>query len=253
MGGPIQAKAETMSEHNPPEHSAGPSVILPARKLGVMARLRNYFFTGLVVAAPIGLTVYITRWFVELIDTWFVPLIPAQYQPDTVLPFDIPGLGLVIAVILLTLLGAFTANFFGRAILNFAERLVDRMPVVRSIYGAIKQIFETVISQSTTSFRDVGMIEYPRKGIYTIVFVTSQTQAHLGLRYGLDLISVFLPTTPNPTSGFLLYVPREDVTILDMTIEEGAKLIISAGLVEPKKLPVKVPDNAVAASQTEGS
>lgn len=232
-----------MTDENTPDGnvSTGPTVILPARKTGLMARLRNYFFTGLVVAAPIGLTVYITSWFVELVDTWFVPLIPAQYRPGTVMPFDIPGLGLIIAVILLTLLGAFTANFFGRAILTFAERLVDRMPVVRSIYGAIKQIFETVISQSTTSFREVGLIEYPRKGIYTIVFVTSQTTARLGEPYGLDLVSVFLPTTPNPTSGFLLYVPREDVRILDMTIEEGAKLIISAGLVEPKKLPLKTP------------
>ena len=230
-----------MTDENTPDGQAGsgPTVILPARKIGFMARLRNYFFTGLVVAAPIGLTVYITSWFVELVDTWFVPLIPAQYRPDAVMPFDIPGFGLIIAVILLTLLGAFTANFFGRAILTFAERLVDRMPVVRSIYGAIKQIFETVISQSTTSFREVGLIEYPRKGIYTIVFVTSQSKARVGEPYGLDLVSVFLPTTPNPTSGFLLYVPREDVRVLDMTIEEGAKLIISAGLVEPKKLPLK--------------
>ncbi len=235
-----------MSDDKSPDN--GPSVILPPRKTGVMARVRNYFFTGLVVAAPIGLTLYITRWFVELIDTWFVPLIPARYQPDTVLPFDIPGLGLLIAFILLTMLGAFTANFFGRAILNFAERLVDRMPVVRTIYGAIKQIFETVISQSTTSFRDIGLIEYPRKGIYTIVFVTSQTKAEFGVAIGLDLISVFLPTTPNPTSGFLLYVPREDVKILDMTIEEGAKMIISAGLVEPKKLPIKPSPSQTASS-----
>jgi len=210
-------------------------LILPPRRHGFMARLRNYFFTGLVVAAPIGLTVYITTWFVDLVDTWFVPLIPAPYQPDRYLPFEIPGLGLLIAFVLLTLLGALTANIFGRAILSFAEGLVDRMPVVRSIYGAIKQIFETVVSQSTTSFRDVGVIEYPRKGIYTIVFVTSQTPSQIGDHVGRDLISVFLPTTPNPTSGFLLYVPREDVTILDMSIEEGAKLIISAGLVEPPK------------------
>jgi uncharacterized membrane protein len=230
-----------MTDRNAPDGSSGPgpTVILPARKTGVMARLRNYFFTGLVVAAPIGLTVYITRWFIELVDTWFVPLIPQAYRPDVIMPFDIPGLGLIIAIILLTLLGAFTANFFGRAVLNFAERLVDRMPVVRSIYGAIKQIFETVISQSASSFREVGLIEYPRKGLYTIVFVTSQAKAQFGEKFGLDLISVFLPTTPNPTSGFLLYVPREDVQILDMTIEEGAKLIISAGLVEPKKLPLK--------------
>lgn len=217
----------------------GPTVILPPRRHGVMGRVRNYFFTGLVVAAPIGLTVYITSWFVDLVDTWFVPLIPEQYQPDNYLPFEIPGLGLLIAFTLLTLLGALTANIFGKAILSFAERLVDRMPVVRSIYGAIKQIFETVISQSTTSFRDVGLIEYPRKGIYTLVFVTSNAKSQVGEQTGRDLISVFLPTTPNPTSGFLLYVPREDVTILDMTIEDGAKLIISAGLVEPKKLPIQ--------------
>ncbi|MES1990512.1 MAG: DUF502 domain-containing protein [Pseudomonadota bacterium] len=217
----------------------GATVLLPPRKTGIMARLRNYFFTGLVVAAPIGLTLYITRWFIELVDTWFVPLIPHQFRPVTFMPFNIPGIGLVVAVILLTLLGAFTANFFGRAILSFAERLVDRMPVVRSIYGALKQIFETVISQSATSFQEVGLIEYPRKGIYTIVFVTSKSEANIGAPDNLNLVSVFLPTTPNPTSGFLLYVPRQDLVILDMTIEEGAKLIISAGLVEPKKLPIK--------------
>lgn len=217
----------------------GSTVLLPPRKTGFMARIRNYFFTGLVVAAPIGLTLYITRWFIELVDTWFVPLIPEQFRPVAFMPFNIPGIGLIVAFALLTLLGAFTANFFGRAILTFAERLVDRMPVVRSIYGALKQIFETVISQSTTSFQDVGLIEYPRKGIYTIVFVTSQTKSNIGAPADLDLISVFLPTTPNPTSGFLLYIPRQDVIILDMSIEEGAKLIISAGLVEPKKLPVK--------------
>jgi uncharacterized membrane protein len=219
---------------NLPDDEGGvtPAYPVPHRH-GMMTRIRNYFLTGLVVAAPIGLTVYITRWFVELVDTWFVPLIPAQYQPDRYLPFEIPGLGLLIAFVLLTLLGALAANIFGRAILNFAERQVERMPVVRSIYGALKQIFETVISQSTTSFRDVGIIEYPRRGLYTIVFVTSQAKSRIGEQMGRDLISVFLPTTPNPTSGFLLYVPREDVTILDMTIEEGAKLIISAGLVEP--------------------
>ncbi len=224
---------------DPTSEPQGPTgdipLILPARKHGLMFRLRNYFLTGLVVAAPIGLTVYITSGFVDLVDTWFVPLIPERYQPDNYLPFEIPGLGLIIAFILLTALGALTANIFGKAILSFAESLVDRMPVVRSIYGAIKQIFETVISQSTSSFRDVGLIEYPRKGIYTIVFVTSQTKSRIGEQVGHDLISVFLPTTPNPTSGFLLYVPRADVTILDMTIEEGAKLIVSAGLVEPPK------------------
>ena len=197
-----------------------PHLILPGRQSGFMTRLRNYFFTGLVVAAPIGLTIWITRWFIDLIDTWFTPLIPMQYQPDNYLPFDIPGLGLIIAFFLLTLLGALTANFFGRAVLNFGER---------------------------------GLIEYPRKGIYCIVFITTQTSGEIVDKTGHELVSVFLPTTPNPTSGFLLFVPRADVQILDMTIEEGAKLIISTGLVEPpqkvangepEKVVVKTPQAA---------
>ncbi|HAC56902.1 DUF502 domain-containing protein [Parvibaculum sp.] len=212
-----------------------PQLILPGRNPGFMTRLRNYFLTGLVVAAPIGLTIWIVRWFIDLVDTWFTPLIPQQYQPDNYLPFDIPGLGLLIAFVLLTLLGALTANFFGRTVLNFGERLVARMPVVRSIYGALKQIFETVISQSAASFREVGLIEYPRKGLFCIVFITTQTKGEIVDKTGHELISVFLPTTPNPTSGFLLFVPKQDVQVLDMTIEEGAKLIISAGLVEPPR------------------
>ena len=217
-----------------PKGGGEPTLILPAKRSSFMARIRNYFLTGMVVAAPIGLTIWITRWFIDLIDTWFTPLLPQQYQPDKYLPFDIPGLGLLIAFVLLTLLGALTANIFGRTVLNFGERIVARMPVVRSIYGALKQIFETVISQSSASFREVGLIEYPRKGIYCIVFITTQTNGEIVHRAGCELVSLFLPTMPNPTSGFLLFVPREDVQVLDMTIEEGAKLIISAGLVEPK-------------------
>lgn len=215
-----------------------PGVILPGRKTGIMARLRNYFLTGLVVAAPIVLTIYVTSWFVELVDTWFVPLVPEAYRPEKYLPFNVYGTGLLIALVLLTLLGALTANIFGRAILNFAERLVERMPIVRSIYGALKQIFETVISSSTPSFREVGLIEYPRKGCYAVVFVVSQGGSIVGQPLGKDLAAVFLPTSPNTITGLLLYVPRDELTILDMTIEEGAKLVVSAGLVEP--LPKKI-------------
>lgn len=233
--GPAEEAAERMSDQDneTADRADEPPLILPPRHVGFMTRLRNYFFTGLVVAAPIGLTIWIVRWFIDLVDTWFTPLIPDQYQPDNYLPFDIPGLGLLIAFVFLTVLGALTANFFGRAVLTFGERIVSRMPVVRSIYGALKQIFETIISQSAASFREVALIEYPRKGIYCIVFITTQTKGEIANKAGGELISVFLPTTPNPTSGFLLFVPRQDVQILDMTIEEGAKLIISAGLVEP--------------------
>lgn len=224
----------TPDDENPEHPAPEPHLILPAKPSGFMTRIRNYFLTGLVVAAPIGLTIWITRWFIDLIDTWFTPIIPANYQPDNYLPFDIPGLGLLIAFVLLTLLGALTANIFGRTVLNMGERLVARMPVVRSIYGALKQIFETVISQSNASFREVGLIEYPRKGLYCLVFITTQTKCEILERVEHDeLVSVFLPTTPNPTSGYLLFVPKDDIQVLDMTIEEGAKMIISAGLVEP--------------------
>lgn len=207
----------------------------PARRLGVMARLRNYFLTGLVVAAPIGLTVYIVSWFVDLIDTWFVPLIPAQLQPEHYLPFDIPGLGLIIALVLLTALGALTANFFGQAILRFAERVVERMPIVRGIYSALKQIFETVLSQSAPSFRQVVLIEYPRKGIYSLGFITAPMRSDVADVGVGDLVGVFVPTTPNPTSGFLLYLPRDEVKVLDIAVEDGLKLIVSLGIVEVKR------------------
>jgi uncharacterized membrane protein len=208
-------------------------LILPPRKHGFMARLRNYFLTGLVVAAPIGLTVYITTWFVDLVDTWFVPLIPAQYQPDKYLPFDIPGLGLIVALVLLTVLGALTANFFGQALLNFAESLVERMPIVRSIYSALKQIFETVLSKSNNSFREVALVEYPRKGIYTLAFITTAARTDLPGLEGQEMIGVFVPTTPNPTGGFFLYLPRGDIRVLDMSVEDGLKMIVSLGIVEP--------------------
>ena len=231
----MTSKKTDRETSNPDETSDGLSepLILPAKKHGIATRIRNYFLTGIVVAAPIGLTIYITTWFIDLVDNWFTPLIPDPYRPDHFLPVEIPGLGLIIAFVLLTLLGAITANFIGRTILNAGERLVSRMPVVRSIYGALKQIFETVISQSNQSFREVGLIEYPRKGLYSICFITTRTKNEIASRTGKELVSVFVPTTPNPTSGFLLFVPKEEITILDMTIEEGAKMIISAGLVEP--------------------
>ena len=210
-----------------------PVIILPGKRPSFSARLRNWFLTGIVVAAPIGITILIVKWFVELVDRWFTPLIPVAYRPETYLPFSIPGLGLLVAAGLLTLLGLLTANFVGRRFLRIGEAFVDRMPVVRNLYGALKQIFETVMAQSQTSFRDVALIEYPRKGVYSIAFVTGESKNEIASRVGMPLVSVFLPTTPNPTSGFLLYVPREDITLLDMTIEEAAKLIVSAGLVEP--------------------
>jgi len=208
-----------------------------ARRGKIGNRLRNYFLTGLVIAAPISITVFITWWFVDLIDTWFKPLVPAAYNPETYLPFAVPGVGLLFAVIMLMLLGALTANLFGRTIVALGERFMDNMPLVRNLYKALKQIFETAVSQSSSSFQDVGLIQYPRQGLYALVFISTQTTGEVVMRAGHEedgMMSVFLPTTPNPTSGFLLFVPRKDIEILSMSVEEAAKMVISAGLVTPK-------------------
>ncbi|MEQ9689021.1 MAG: DUF502 domain-containing protein [Bauldia litoralis] len=202
-----------------------------------MLRFRNYFLTGLVIAAPLFLTVYITWGFIVWIDSWVTPFIPAAYSPDTYLPFTVPGFGLVVAIVCITLLGFLTANLVGRTALSWGESLLDRMPVVRNLYRGLKQIFETVLSNRAKSFQTVGLIEYPRKGLWAIVFIATGTKGEVGHRLdkeGDPMVSVFLPTTPNPTSGFLLFVREADVVRLDMSVEEAAKLVISAGLVSPK-------------------
>lgn len=224
-------------------------------RMGFLSRLRTYFLTGLVVAAPISITVYLTWWFVTLFDVWLKPLVPLIYNPDTYLPFSVPGVGLLFAFFALTVLGALTANLFGRTIVAYGEQMLNRMPVVRNVYSALKQIFETALSQSSSSFQDVGLIEYPRQGLFAIVFVSTETGGEIPEKSGeQDMYSVFLPTTPNPTSGYLLFVPRRDVILLEMSVEEGAKLVISAGLVSPpegkqESVPTLGPDAAAQLSK----
>lgn len=199
-------------------------------------RLRNYFLTGLIIAGPVGITFYIIWSFINLIDAWVKPFVPARYLPDTYLPFTVPGVGLIFSMTAIMLIGFFAANLFGRTLVGYSELMLDRMPVVRNVYRALKQIFETVLSKSSNSFQYVGLIEYPRRGLMAIVFVSTETTGEIKNRAddGSGLLSVFLPTTPNPTSGFLLFVPKKDITILDMSVEEAAKLVISAGLVVPE-------------------
>ncbi len=197
-------------------------------------RLRNYFLTGLVVTAPIGITVWLAWWFVSLFDTWVKPLIPSIYNPDTYLPFTVPGVGLVFAIFGITIVGALAANLVGRTILFYWDTLLNRMPVVRSIYKATKQIFETALKPGNANFQHVGLVEYPRRGVRVVVFVArSLDSGDIGLPPGETLMSCFMPTTPNPTSGFLFFLPEKEVTSLDLSVEEGAKLVISAGLVTP--------------------
>jgi uncharacterized membrane protein len=202
-----------------------------------MTRLRNYFLTGFIVAAPLAITVYIVWSFIGWIDSWVKPYIPAAYSPDTYLPFALPGFGLLVAVFIITMIGFLTANFVGRSIIRFGERLLTRMPLVRGVYKALKQIFETVLSNKNDTFRHVGLVEYPRKDVWSLVFVPGDKESEINARLdreGDPLVGVFMPCTPNPTTGFLMYVYRSEIVMLDMSIEDGAKLIVSAGLVAPE-------------------
>jgi len=207
-------------------------LIVPVR-VGFLARLRTYFLTGIIVTAPIGITVYIAWQFISWVDESVRPLLPPAYNPETYVPFALPGVGLVIGFIVLTLIGALTASFFGRSLVRFGERLVERMPVVRTIYSALKQIFETVLAQSSDSFSEVVLVEYPRRDLWTIAFVTSRTEGEVQDITADDMVNIYVPTTPNPTSGFLLFVPRQDVRPLSMTVEEGIKYVISTGIIVP--------------------
>ncbi len=205
-------------------------------KTSAMTRLRNYFLTGFIVCAPLAITAYLTWSFVGWVDSWVKPYIPARYSPDTYLPFTVPGFGLIVALVLITLIGFLTANIVGRAIVNFGERLLGRMPLVRGIYRSLKQIFETILSNKGDMFSQVGLVEYPRKDVWSLVFVAGEKQTEINEKLDVEgdpLIAVFMPCTPNPTTGFLMYVRKSEVVMLDMTIEEGARLIVSAGLVAP--------------------
>ena len=217
----------------------------PPPKRSLFARMRANFLTGLVVIAPVGLTIWLIWTVVGWIDGWVLPLVPNSYQPDKFIQnllgldpevqINIRGIGVVIFLVFTMVVGWMAKGLIGRSLIRFGESLVERTPVVRSVYSGIKQISETVFAQSERSFETACIIEYPRKGIWALGFVSTTTRGEVSTRGndGRPMLSVFLPTTPNPTSGFLLFVPEEDVIELDMTVEDAAKLVISAGLVYP--------------------
>ena len=215
------------------EPERGFTIAEPPDPPSLLTRLRNYFLTGVIVTAPIAITIFLFWQFITFLDSYVGGIVPARYIEDY-LPFGIPGIGLVVMLGSLTLVGFLAAGFAGRTLVRTGERLLSRMPVVRSVYGTLKQIFETVFNQSSRSFREVVLVEYPRRGIGAIGFVTGPTQGEVQARTDEDLVNIFLPTTPNPTSGFLLFVPKKDLIHLDMTVEEGIKLVISGGIVTPK-------------------
>jgi uncharacterized membrane protein len=218
----------------------------PVTSSSFAGKLRTYFLAGIVVTAPIAITLWASYWFVTLFDAWLRPLIPAFLDPGNYLPFRVPGIGLIFALLGITLIGALAANLVGRTILNVWDRLLNRTPVVRSVYKGTKQIFETLFSQSGASFRNVGLIEWPRKGIYSLVFVSREVDGgQVGLEPGRAMYAVYISTTPNPTSGYVYFLDVSDVRIIDMPVEDAAKLVISMGLVFPegdgpvKMLPVQ--------------
>lgn len=217
---------------------------------GVAGRLRAYFLAGVLVTAPISITIYIAWLIISFIDAAINPLIPARYNPETYLPFALPGVGVVILLVMLTLIGALTAGFVGRAIMRVYETLLARMPVFRSVYSALKQIIETILAQQSAAFRQAVLVEYPRPGLWAIAFITGRTEGEVQNLTVEETINVFLPTTPNPTSGFLLFVPKKDVVELSMSVEEAIKMVISGGIVTP---PDRRPPVEQAVAQVPGA
>jgi uncharacterized membrane protein len=213
-----------------------------------IGRLRTYFLTGLIIVAPLTITAYLVWGFIGWVDGWIKPYLPPEFNPDNYLPFALPGIGLVVALFTITMIGFLTANFVGRQIVHLGERVVNKMPLVRNIYGGLKQIFETVLSNKANSFKTVALIEYPRKGVWALAFVATDTQGEIKERLqdvAGDTVAVFMASTPNPTTGFLMFFPKADVMILKMSVEDCAKLVISAGLVNPEQQQEKV--RAIAA------
>ena len=206
----------------------------------MIRKIRSWFFTGLLVTAPVMLTIYITWLVINIIDSQVVSLFPDGLSElisvNAPILNNLPGVGLLIGFIIITMIGAIAAGFIGRWIIILGEKLLNRMPVVRSIYGASKQILETVLASQSDAFREVVLVEYPRKDLWVVGFVTGTTKGEVKSKISIDTVNVFIPTTPNPTSGFLLFCPREDLIYLKMSVEDAVKLVVSAGIVTPKQI-----------------
>lgn len=201
-------------------------------RMTVAGRLRAYFFAGILITAPISITFYIAWNFIDFVDSKVTPLIPAAYNPKQ---WGVPGVGLLMVAVVLTLVGALTAGFLGRVWLRFTEWILSRTPVINGIYSAVKQVFETVLAQKSNAFREVVLLEYPRQGSWTVGFITGQTVKSLCPDPEQEWVNVFVPTTPNPTSGYLLFLPRSEVRATSVSVEDGLKLVISGGIVAPQE------------------
>ena len=208
----------------------------PNTNISILAKFRRFFLTGLLVTAPIIITIYVTWLVITFIDVKVANLLPEYLDFRKALPFQIPGLGLVIVIFVITLIGAITPGLIGRNLLKLGEMILFKTPVIRTVYSSIKQIMETVMSTNSKSFKEVVLVEYPRKDIWVIAFVTSSVKGEIDDKIRKsDLVSIFVPTTPNPTSGFLLFVAKKDLIYLNMPVEQAVKLVISGGIVSPKQ------------------
>lgn len=226
-------------------------------RLSFFGWLRGRFFAGMFIALPVVVTFLILQFLISEIDKRVVPLLPAALKPETYLNYAVPGFGLIVLIVFLTVLGGIATNLIGRSVIGLADRILSRVPFVRSVYSAFKQLVEVFANNNTEQFSECVLIEYPKKGTWCLGFVSSPAKGELKSVLGPAFIGVFVPTTPNPTSGFLMYVEASEVVRLDMTVEEGAKMILSAGLVVPEHLPVKEDggseaDEADSAIQTSG-
>ena len=204
---------------------------LKRRGISILGRLRNYFIAGIVVLVPIGITLYLTRFFISISSK----LIPNELNPNSYLPFAIPGLEILLAIIFITIIGSLSLSFIGKKILKIFNDILKRIPILRTIYSAIGQMTET-LAPKKGSKKSVVLVEYPRKGSWAVGFATKENDGEISKKTNTNLINVFVPTTPNPTSGFLLMFPKDEVIYLDMTFEEASKFIVSAGTSDPKKI-----------------
>ena len=204
----------------------------------MMARLRRYFVAGLLVWLPLLATYLLLAFSIRLIDRSLL-LLPPKFRPEQLIGFEIPGLGVILTLVLLLLTGVVVANFFGRKLISAWESLLSRIPLVNSVYGAVKQITASLFADASKSFREVVLVEYPRKGLWALAFVTGETPKQFKQTTGIDLINIYVPTTPNPTSGVYIMVPRTDVKRLDIPVEVGLKMILSAGVVNPLDDPIE--------------
>lgn len=213
-----------------------------------MKRLRRWIVAGILIWLPLGITIVIVRFLMGLMDRTLL-LLPEKYQPEHLLGFPVPGLGVILTIIVLILTGILTANIVGRSLVNMSERLMERIPIARTIYSAAKSFAEIVFSDSGNAFKKVMLVEYPREGIYTLTFLTATDVGEIQDKTGDQVLCLFVPTTPNPTSGFIIMAPKEDCIELDMEVDEAVKLIMSLGVVVPKwtpeeiaELPLKLPE-----------